>query len=333
MQRMTAPAAVLPESIRADGSECVPVWVSRSGLMMRDLGGASTAATPGAIQDVLTSANRVLMPVDRQALAGMVRLCKQSAGHEGTARALDVTTRMQVNPRVLVLSDALSRKFWTPDGANRHSIGAWTALLGSRGDADGFTSLARTVMDGPMDLRPQRDARKAVRDAEFALRRSAHKPGPYAAMTLFNAATAVSEAWSSYERVDPLLRDKWLASGEVVRLRDVRWERGQVVARLSTPCKLKPKTVLAFTDDGQDWRGTLRSLFYDDGLCGVLSGNARTSPRWVQANKVYITAAPFIATGTESPNRTWMTSKPAPAAAGMPLPVDIAVAGAPRDGD
>lgn len=241
--RLSAPGAILPSHIRSGSSEMVPLWIGKHGLAMSPAPGERPVkATPGGIEAVLESSNRVLMPVDRYTAAAAIRECKGTA----PGRGLNVLTRLPVSPHLIVLSTALAHKFWTPAGANGRDIATWARLLGTGSDPAGYRQLIETALDGEVNMVQESLGVSAIRKIEQPVRAIAGKRGAAAAATMFSLASSLSDAWSFYERTDNSLRSLALARGEVVALTGARHSNGLARARLSTPCKMKPRKVLIF---------------------------------------------------------------------------------------
>lgn len=350
LTRMAGASAISRASTRKDGSDLTFLAVGRSGLLAVD-GDGTRPVTFDVLQSVLTSTGRMPVPVDRHAVAAMVRVAEQGGrAHSHVAREIGVLHRLPVSTRMFTLTDALDRKLWAPTGMDRGSLTGWSRVLGHGGgfDVRAGQAMASLVLDTSANQPRQRGIVKVVQDMEDVLTRTAGRPGAMAAASLFRLAGSLGEAWAAYQRIDALLHRAYLARGEVVAVSNVRWDRGQAIGDLSTPCKLKPREVMAFTvgDDSDDFTLRLASLGFDGGLIGVFSttgtGRSRRGPgRAEQARRArlsrlveqavpfYVTSTPYLAARSGGVDPRWFTPGPLAPVDGPALPVDIAIAGGP----
>ncbi|WP_162802081.1 hypothetical protein [Ornithinimicrobium murale] len=362
LRRMAGPGGLHRSGTEPDGRNTVPVWIGKEGTMlsMPGEGLPPVRATASQVRTILDSAQYLLMPLTPRAASALESAIERDGDPElrKVAQHVGVLRRMTASSKMLVLSAALSRTFWTPVEQENDDVTAWAAALGTSDDPDGWRELAGHAMTPAHDYQAKhtdesgmasvREYGKIIRDTEDRIasdvlrRRSATS-----AATGFEMATSVEEHFGAICRTDELLIPFYLLSGEVVEVSGRRWEGGSVVGALSTPSKVRTGDVLAILGRRVvDLR--LADLGYDEQsetLLGVFGRTIRTQEKGrgpsaaalavlsdvvEHSGPVYITISPFGSFGTASTvkwSRADETSMDPLAPISMPL--DVAVAGAP----
>jgi hypothetical protein len=173
--------------------------------------------------------------------------------------------------------------------------------------------------------------------------------GASSAMAAYDASNSVSEAWGAYERIDTILRYRYLVTGEVARVTPIRRNGSEVVAALSTPFKVREGEVMVVSesDPSQLTRpAALVALGYDvtHGLIGAFASPGKRSrsdaiPTLIAAHaareSVLITGSPYLGSGSFTPSVfRWATKNGAEQAEPIvrDVPLDVALAGGPVEG-
>lgn len=362
LRRMAGPGGLHRSGTETDGRNTVPVWLTDKGVVMSVPGAglAPTRVTAEQVKAVLGSPRFLLMPLTPRAAMALESAVGRGGSDEAasTAQHVGVLRRLTASSKMLVLSTALARAFWTPAGTEADDVTAWAAALGTSDDPDGWRELARHALTSADDHRGKHtDEHGMVTAREYAVqiqniedkmdpavlgRRSATS-----AASAFSMATSVDEHWSAICRTDELLVPYYLRTGEVVEVSDRAWVGSSVHGSLSAPSKVKCGDVLVML--GRRIADVnLADLGYDDetetliGVFGTRTTDPRAGRRLTPAKRavlhdlaehrgrVFITAAPYGAM-TSASTALWSradetTMNPL---ASLNMPVDLAVAGAP----
>lgn len=361
LRRMAGPGGLHRTGTETDGRNTVPVWLTPKGVVMSvpGTGLAPTRVTAEQVKAILDSPRFLLMPLTQRAAMALESAVGRGTDQAAsfTAQHVGVLRRLTASSKMLVLSTALARAFWTPTGTEDDDVTAWAAALGTSDDPDGWRDLAAHALTRAADHRGKhtdehgmQTAREYIvqiqniedkMSAEVLGRRSATS-----AASAFSMATSVDEHWSAICRTDELLVPYFLRTGEVVEVSDRKWVGSTVVGSLSAPSKVKCGDVLVML--GRRIADVnLADLGYDEQtetLLGVFGTKATTDKgrRLTPAKRAvlhdvaehkgraFITAAPYGAMVSASTalwsraDETMMNSL-----APLNMPVDLAVAGAP----
>lgn len=132
-------------------------------------------------------------------------------------RRLDITSRLSASSRLVVLTRALSRRYWLPSNLAADDPLAWARAFGlSVGKGMTLrlmTQLAHRAADGADDTYATQ-AGKAERDALAAAR----YPGLKMAVAAYRAVERTETALSAWARLDDRLLERNVLSGDLCRL-------------------------------------------------------------------------------------------------------------------
>lgn len=353
VRRMSAPGAVRRAGCSPDATGVVPFWLSKHGLVCVMPGEEPQRATAEIAANAFSLPHLVAAPVDRASLRAMVSMCRKAGEvHKTTARLIDFASRLPISSHLLVLTDALARTFWMPAGRAADDIENWRIVFGAPSGAAGLLALAARVYDEGGVTGRQGGYFKALLQSEDAAVKSVSNRGASAAAAAFSASNAISEAWSAVERTDSILRERFLHTGEVVKVRPLHTVPGGVVARVSTPFRLRTGGVIVIDESRTGDTGervldaTLTDLGFDDGLLAVFGGSEGGIKRSGRSHGVtamlaamaardtlLVTAAPYLGKGRSSSVWRWASSGGLEGV-DVPerdLPFDVALAGAPYE--
>jgi hypothetical protein len=313
------------------------------------------AAHPETPEDERGEFGALVLP-DRATADALADLFAEDQSDAGTlaARALSVCRSLASSRHVVVLTEALARKYHLPASLDEHSFENWRTAFGLNGlsDFEAGKRLYRAVLTGPGGLaknapeltteeQPPSVARAGAR-GEAAVLKGLGYTGLAAECSRFNAATVVQAAWELLTATDPRRRDVARIDGTVFTGRVVDVERdGYVDVEIAAPYKAKSgKQLLILSpvrpgDDRQDPKLTLAGVTVGkDGRfiarLGIPKRSAETFPR---GRELELFQLPFLPHSTYTPASQW-TEDPVPQLRpvwrDVPLTVSQA-AGAPSD--
>ena len=217
---------------------------------------SSQGSMPGkldgrALLDLLPA--QAVVFIDRAAARAAVRAVERS-GVEGSSRlaeAVGYLAKLPGTSTAVVLADVLAAKFWCPDGSNPQRIDAWLRTFNlkagvSAAAPDFYRHLYQLVSDPMAATATQRAWASRLR-SDASLLQALSNRQPSGSIKAFNSIISRQEVWSAIERIDPLLRDIAVLTGEVVKVGPNRLLGGIIEASASTPFKLRPGRVAIST--------------------------------------------------------------------------------------
>lgn len=351
--RMAAPSCLRRASVDPSGSFVVPFWMKGSDLMVAFPGESPKKANPESITTAFHGAGMVAMPVDRLAQKVMVRTCERAGdAHRNLARQIEFAVRLPMSSKLIVLADALARKFWIQPTLSAKEVTDWCTAFGMIRKVESLHWLAGQVFDESGMTGKQTTYRTTMFEAEDKALEKIIERGAPAAMASFEASNTIGEAWGAYERIDTILRYRYLVTGEVARVTPINRVGSDVTAKLSTPFKVREGEVMVVSesDSAQLTRSAkLVALGFDDvhGLIGTFGsigsstrrGASDAIPTMIAAHaareSVLITGSPFLGSGNFTPSVfRWATQAGAEKADRIErdVPLDVSLAGAPTEG-
>lgn len=277
---------------------------------------------------------RVVVFIDREAVDLASRMLLLD-GQDQAALALPYLVRQGYSARYVCLTTALATRWWDP--FNRHgSFRQWAKALGvvSGNDYDAARRLYRLLAKG--------NAAPALLDsAADKLARVATEKSLAKQFKAYNLARILSEHWGVVSRRDPLLMEKYILAGEVVRCKPLRFGGGLILAKVSEPCKLRTGTVVVYGPNDLGVQVKLdRYTGHDDhgneGFFAELNAGKKGRAfemllrSWQDGATWYLTGAPVIASNSDQ-RAMWLVGKKSlPGDGERPereVPVDVVLAG------
>ena len=353
LPRCAVPTVLRRESVAPDGSSAVFFFVRRRTLLRATVNSEPFAATAAVIAAAVISPGTVAVPVDPAALRAMEAILGRGATGatpeaaervRHAARIVQYARAAAMSSRVVVLTEALARKYYPPGDAG--DIRCWRTAFGfGQGTGALALMLAATYQDDTHRRysNQSRDPFRAMLLAEDTAVEALRHAYTSSAATAWKAAEKIGEAWDSTTRTDVLLRHRHLLDGSVVRAHPTSAGLDRVDAALSLPVRIKKGKVVVMPDDdhsadlgyaaltglsmtGDDLtgsfaeqRGAIRSF-------SMLRAAAAASAR------VLVTQEPFLGSTPRVYGGRWGTRSTLPPADGqVPLrrqvPLDVVLAG------
>lgn len=367
LRRMAGPGSLRRAGTEDDGRNTVPLWVGPHGMMADVPGVGTMRIKTDTLDQALSSARYLLMPLTPQAAFLAESYCQKRAGSSTpdaeVSQLIAVLRRMECSSMLLVLTSALARTFWTPAGMDGADLPGWCAAFRVSNDPAGWRLLAQAVLNPASDheakhtdengIVTHREYGQNIMQMEDKVDKSIlRRRSTTNAAAAYDLVTSIDEQWGAICRTDALLIPYHLLRGEVVEVHRRSWQGSQVAGVLSTPCKVRTGSVLVMLGR-RVVDMELAGLGFDndrDELVGLFGkrkatrGNTAGRGRYRDvgrvaalhdlhdhAGSVYMTTAPFMGAGRSSSIFKWASgdTKHLGVLAPMDMPVDIAVAGAP----
>lgn len=200
-------------------------------------GGDVQPATPQRIWQVLRYPGALWVPVSGEVLTSMIAMTRTAVSaatgddienHARTLRTLCFTEAAAVSSTMIVLSEALNRKFYAPGQAGQTGLAAWAKLLGVRiagsDPTSGMAELLTLCWGNSATVRFERqdqDPWLTILRSEETAENACAYGGSGSNATQFGAAQAIATGWDTLLRVDPLARQRCAVTGEVTRVQIV----------------------------------------------------------------------------------------------------------------
>lgn len=325
--RMAMASSPRRMSTSPDGSTAVFVFRRDSKLVCSQVGRALYPATPDSLHHIMNNPGQVLAPVSAKVLTDLIEAMKQTLirpatpeqDHKNrrTLRMLGFAQSVPVSSKVVVLVDAIARKLYPPEHAGTLTLHAWAKMLGVRISTDDPAQgmavlLGRCWQQSVTPFFAQSDDPwLTIVKSEMTAEESCEYGGSGNSATMFMACQAISGGWEAVTRIDPLLRRRCEASGDVVRVKITGQDGAAFLASVSGaarlkegPCILTATDLLDATVDYVD----LRSFMVGSSGLQVVLGRERRRTRQVNtaADKLlhaalgdgrglFLSGAPFLA--------------------------------------
>lgn len=160
------------------------------------------------------------------------RAVRRAGPSSPVGRVLQVCGRLTSSRHVVVLTEALSRKYDLPLGMDPASIHAWRAQLGTDEDFE----LYDLATDGFVE--PVGDLRRTM-SSEASIVRTLRRRGTDVEARRFLAAETIHTLWDAAMATDPARRDESRTDGTVFATTVVDADRGRVRLRSAVPFKAR----------------------------------------------------------------------------------------------
>lgn len=361
-QRMVGPSVPTSPAADRSGGGSVLFWLRKNTLVC-SAGPTDTVhpATARIIGEAFTAVGVLPVAVDRPARARMLRTVEQSAGTVTAvtdagiaevpltvvARQMRFTTTWPITSRLVVLADALARKYWLPAGLDPTNIEHWRRAFGVAADVASLHTLVGMVC---RDTGSPSKAMRALLAAERQALNAIAYPGAGPAARAFLCAEKIGEAWSATERTDPMLRHRCLVEGTVARVQALSRTGPSIVGSVSQPFRLREGEVLGMVDDTSTVdtvRLQLLSMGFTDTLVaefGPVTARGHLRPRSTAAgdfafldsaaaahSTVLVTNAPYLSAPRPVLSRWAHKPDPDRDRIDRDVPLDVVLAGGPSD--
>lgn len=329
-------------------SDSTPVALDRQGLLRLltdayDLGDAEVGLFNGFVIADRDTLRRIAKMADGWAKASDALEVRRMA------RLMSFRMTLPVSMYTPVLTEALASRYWLPTGPDADDLGAWDVAFGH-----GHPHLSRrallALIEKATDGITNKDCKNAINSGEKIGARAGQHASDSAACTAFGKAGAVTDAYNTMIAIDPTLRERNTISGTVSRIKIHQIKQNQIEAYVTDPGKLREGSKVWIFDDTADGRKidlTLRAIeFVNERLMAILSAPASNNSNGFiiheskaqyegttlvrAARPLYVVTAPFLANKKAPKNKRWMQSGGEDKVLHIDIPVDIALAGAPR---
>ncbi|XBH23020.1 hypothetical protein V5R04_07355 [Jonesiaceae bacterium BS-20] len=264
-------------------------------------------------------------------------------------RQLEVLSRITYSTFLIVLTRALERKYWLPEGFPIGNIDSWASAFEVPLLADSGPKTMSTLLELASRGSEYKQATNAMFYGERQALNAAKYGGLRPANTAFLAAERVETGAEAWDRLDLGLLDRNLLDGSVceVTVDDVDPPAFAFNASLSQPFRLKvQKNLLLFSDDPAERQlvvtlETVRTS--EDGLSGYLMAASPTPRSKLAAvmlanaykamqedQPLYATEQPYFPVSKRSataPEGRWASNEPMefiPRSGGIPIEVSLA---------
>lgn len=339
--RMAQAAAPRRASTAQDATTTLFLFVRDGTLMCQVPGGPTETAAAALVCESVLSPGRVLAPVNPAAAMMLDRLMRSVAddrglpadvqeAHRQAVRLLRYARNAAVSSKYLLLTEAMTRKFYPPSTVRLTDLRGWASSVGvaipRQSPARGFAQLLSMVWDEDPTLSVgfgggTSDPYQTILKSEANVDEAATRAGAGSAATQYAAAVAVSEAWSTLCRVDPILRDRGEVAGETTRIRVIRQDRARFVATPAGAVRVKEGRCIlthAGRRPGPVERAVLEAFGIENGeLRLILNRDGKVSSRGVGASTallleslhdgvdLLLSAAPFLQPSKRIAARHW----------------------------
>jgi hypothetical protein len=200
---------------------------------------------------------------------------------------------------VVVVTDALSRCYWSPDPDGSGSAEMWAKAF--RLDPHGVNTPRSLFELASTPEMPFVNGLPPLKDESIVGLLSREKSGyatSYEALELFDKLESVGDVGAFYMRTDRLLRERFIHNGEVVVLSDIAPPGNGVVSGvLSSPCKLRVAKPLVVVLGTEMFNTEIVKISYrkGSGLVGSIktTGRGLSTSRLMAKNTVYLTAKSY----------------------------------------
>jgi len=277
--RIAAPSVVAPlESESEIPLNTLFVWLRGGKLTLASSTIDEMKFTPGLVTQFLNDQGGRVVATDRTAFNSLLRSLERFSAPAGKAcaRQLRACGRLPISTRVVVLSEALERRFWMPAGSDPTSIIDWKRVFAAPSGAAGVrVLLAAAEADHSPEKTPGtlKTAVTSIRRLTETVKQRSLYLTSEAAIDGFLAAERIGAAWEAIRTFDVIGRHEAVAEGTASLVKVVgRNDRSDVLGILSQPCRMKPGSVILLDTEGPERVGSalLVGISYDpaQGLMG-----------------------------------------------------------------
>lgn len=327
LDRSITPGIVPPPAPRGEGYEddgdfpFAYLWTDPASdhIVYRtdDLDSTPARRVNAEVLDWLLSEGFRLVVPDSRTLARITRACAGAARrHDGTSEAaarielqLAVAARLRYSAFAIVLTHALARRYWLPEGLDAEDLAPWAAVAG----VDPFETNPRRCMAALVDLACDgADATRLTNGMFFAERAAlsaARYRGLKTAVSSFHDVERAEACAQGWDHTDFGLARRNTITGDVCQVAVTGIDRaaGRIHVAMSQPFRLrtgKTHVIVTPNQDAPTTNLTLESVeATGDALHGVFTYSTRRAamnPALIAAaaahrdsRPLYVTAKPF----------------------------------------
>lgn len=268
------------------------------------------------------------------------RALRETVSRSRAARRLvDHLRALDVSSHLVILTEALGRKFFLPSGADPDMVESWRSAFGLSGQSamNADRRLYGMLTEG-FTGGPGQSAVVTAERAESHILQWLSASGLSAECARFSNSGTISAAWSFVQATDPARRDMSRLDGTVFRGRVVKVSGGSFFVQVTPPFKAKVgRSVVILPDDrAGDPRSDVSVTLVDVGVnaAGEFVAEFATGKSHVrQGAMLDLMEKPFIPPVAWAAKSKW--TEPSPTSPLKPVrdvPLAVSLAGAPQEG-
>ncbi len=259
--------------------------------------------------------------------ATLHRACKSISPDD--AHILRFAARNPYITSVVVVTDALSRCYWSPDTENSGDARMWAKAFqldpNSPLTPDALFRLSSSVefpVTKGVPVLKDENVMSMLTNPKSVFATS------YESLSLFDKLESINDIGSFYMRTDRLLRERFLHNGEVVIFSDASPTNGGTISgTISSPCKLRVAKPLVVMMGNEMFNTEITTMSYRKGrgLVGTITSTGRglSTRNLMEKSTTYLTAKSY---GGFSPLQS-LTIRERTAIYEVPLDVILAALG------
>ncbi len=262
-----------------------------------------------------------IVMLDDETLHLLQRSMDADVGH-----VLRVAARNPFITSVVVVTDALSRSYWSPYPDRSNDSTMWAKAFGLDPQAINtpkalFRLASETQGRTMFGLPPLKDDGIVP----LLLNEKTSYATSYEALSLMDKLEDIGDMGGFYMRSDPLLRDRYLCNGEVVTFTDVKLTgSGKFKGVISSPCKLRVAKPLVVIAGREMFNTEITEMSYRKG--DGLTGSIKSGGKGLSIEKLMQKEVPYLTTKAYSGNTFTPKLTPRERRHGREVPLDITLA-------
>lgn len=269
--------------------------------------------------------------------------------HRKSAHQLELFAALPTSSRMVVLDKALPQMFWRPSAVGEGGYSQWLRLLSTQTSFEAMRDVLVHLLAGDASKTQVTFLTAMVRAEDQLMSMVSAFRNAGSATHHYTLSTRHMSAFEAYRNSDPSYLMEACSIGTAPWVRPIGVQGGEVVAQLSTPCRLKPGRTRLFAPNGDDLGvAKLRRLTFSErlGLVGVFGSDqagAKTGSRnpmkshgyqWLLTEgrrdtgaQAHMVEVPYLGTGGSS-TWTWTRDEFKGPQIRRDVPLDVAAAGA-----
>ncbi|HEX9089536.1 MAG TPA: hypothetical protein VF867_18745 [Arthrobacter sp.] len=260
-------------------------------------------------------------------------------GYNSIKKRLKTVASLPGSMRLPVLTDALSYRYWLPEGLDEDSLSDWADAFGAKGPTMSLTmkTLIELATSGkhPEGLGYTKTI-TSLQSTEVRLMEQCVWGNISSDVQVFGMLESYTSKINSLRTIDPGLLELHVLDGRVCRIKPMNVETRTFTASVSQPFKLKEGRALRMTDGHVIVETTMESLRYGAGELHAVfeqpssrgKGATLVASAKSGAMPLYVTDGTFDMRASFPKNKRWLSGS-VDRISGRDVPLDVILAGAP----